>query len=116
MLTFIPEEATKFDPATGDYTVSIVNNNDDQNEGDHCAEGSVQDNHANNNKDHANREGEDNYFDEDEDFEGNDDYDGDGKEGNSNVSNATEAAKSTDMAPTFSQSMNDVPESHRHII
>ena len=119
MLAFISKEATDLNPSTCDYTVSVVHNNDDQNEGDHCAKGSVQDNPAGNNDNYDNREADDNYLDEDKGFEGNADYDGEGAGHNNhhlrsihNLSNASEAAKSTATTPTFSQFIDDVPKLH----
>ena len=46
MLSFIPEESANVDPAAGDSTISIANNNDDRNEGDHIAGNSLLENPA----------------------------------------------------------------------
>ena len=74
MLAFIYDDTAKLNPANGDYTVSVVNNNGDHNEGDHRAEGSDQDNPAKDNDAY-----DDNYSDDDDDASEQDDiYDGAG--------------------------------------
>ena len=110
MLAIVPEEAADLDPAT-DYTVSVVNNADDQNGGDR---GSVLDNPA---------DDTDDYDEEGVGVGGAHDFDGGGNDGNNHLhrsthhsSNASDAAEPTATAPTFSESIDDVPESHRRII